>query len=130
MLSRALFIWGALLGLAFVNGALRELWIKPAIGDTAGHAVSSLTLSTFILAASYLTVDWIHPMSARDALGVGLLWVSLTLAFEFLAGHFLFGRPWTELLADYNVLAGRIWVIVLITTLLAPWLTASGRRLF
>jgi hypothetical protein len=44
----------------------------------------------------------------------------LTLAFEFLAGHYLFGDPWERLLAEYNVARGRFWVLVPITTLLAP----------
>jgi hypothetical protein len=34
-----------------------------------------------------------------------------------------------ELLADYNVAAGRIWVLVLVTTMLAPLLTAYMRQL-
>jgi hypothetical protein len=47
----------------------------------------------------------------------------MTVAFELLAGHYLFGNTWERLLADYNVLRGRIWVLVLITTFLAPRLT-------
>ena len=42
------------------------------------------------------------------------------IAFEFLGGHFIFGKPWQELLADYNLFAGRIWVMVLIVTLMTP----------
>ena len=51
---------------------------------------------------------------------IGFGWVTLTLAFEFLGGRFLFGKAWTELAADYNLLAGRIWVLVLVVTLLTP----------
>ena len=54
---------------------------------------------------------------------------TVMLAFEFLAGHYVFGTPWSELLADYNVFRGRIWVLVLITTATAPWLAAQGRGL-
>jgi hypothetical protein len=53
----------------------------------------------------------------------------LTLAFEFLAGHYLFGNPWSKLLADYNLLRGHIWVLVLITTAFGPLLSAYGRGL-
>jgi hypothetical protein len=49
-----------------------------------------------------------------------MIWLLLTLAFEFLAGHSLFGKPWDMLLADYDVVRGRIWVLVLMSTLLAP----------
>ena len=30
------------------------------------------------------------------------------------------GKPWETLLADYNVVRGRIWVLVLATVLLGP----------
>jgi hypothetical protein len=53
--------------------------------------------------------------------------VGLTLGFEFLIGHYVMHKPWAELLADYDVSSGRIWIAVLVTTLLAP-LWAAGRR--
>jgi hypothetical protein len=53
---------------------------------------------------------------------VGGVWLGLTLAFEFLGGHFAFGKSWSELFADYDLTRGRIWPLVLIATTLAPWL--------
>jgi hypothetical protein len=44
----------------------------------------------------------------------------MTLGFEFLAGHYLFGKPWPVLVADYNLLRGRVWLFVPLVTLLAP----------
>jgi hypothetical protein len=35
-------------------------------------------------------------------------------------GHYTFGNPWPDLLADYDLRRGRIWVLVLVVTLLAP----------
>lgn len=54
------------------------------------------------------------PIERRGALKVGALWLVLTLAFEFLAGHYLFQKPWAVLLQDYDLSWGRIWVAVLI----------------
>jgi hypothetical protein len=48
--------------------------------------------------------------------------VVLTVLFEFGFGHFVMGNSWDTLLADYNVLEGRIWVMVLITETVAPYL--------
>jgi hypothetical protein len=117
-----------LLVIASVNGAVRELLLIPRIGAAAGRAVSSLLLSAFILGVTWLTIEWIGPSSSRDAWRVGVLWVVLTLAFEFLGGHYLFGSPWPNLLADYNLFQGRIWVLVLIVTAIAPRLCAPSRR--
>ena len=129
MLTRALAVWFGLLVLAFANGALRELALVPALGDTYAHALSSVTLAATILLLAWVTIVWIHPASDADAWTIGALWLALTLAFEFLAGHYVFGTPWRDLLADYNVAAGRIWVLVLLTTAAAPAISARAHGL-
>ena len=127
MLTRALIVWLALLGLAILNGGAREAFIIPRTGDLRGHLLSTITLCLAILALSWFSINWIHPASVRDAWTIGAVWVALTLAFEFLAGHYLFGNPWSRLLADYDIFRGRIWVLVLATTALAPALSAYAR---
>jgi hypothetical protein len=130
MAGRMLVVWFAMLVVASINGGIREAVLIPRLGEVAGRAVSSVTLSLLILLLTYQTVEWLHPPSARGAWTIGLIWVSLTLAFEFLAGHFLFGTPWKQLTEDYHVLRGRIWVLVLVTTATAPRLCAAARGLF
>jgi len=49
-----------------------------------------------------------------------LVWVFFTVGFEFLAGHYVFEKAWETLLADYNLAQGRVWILVLVTCLLAP----------
>jgi hypothetical protein len=36
----------------------------------------------------------------------------LTVLFEFGFGHYVMGTPWHVLVADYNLLAGRVWLLV------------------
>ena len=127
MITRALVIWIVLLALAVANGGVREAILIPRLGGAIGRALSTLTLSVAIVLLTWFSLRWIHPLSSRDAWTVGGLWLALTLAFEFLAGHFLFRTPWKELLADYNVFAGRIWILVLVVTTLAPYVVASAR---
>jgi len=127
MLARSLLTWCLLLALAVVNGAIREAWIVPRAGTVAGHALSTSTLCAFILWLSWTTIGWLRPLSTHDAWTIGGMWVGLTVAFEFLAGHYLFGHPWSRLLEDYNILRGRIWVLVLATTAVAPWVAARAR---
>jgi hypothetical protein len=64
-----------------------------------------------------------------EALAVGALWLVLTLAFEFLAGHYLFGQDWAVLLQEYDLSRGRIWLAVLVVVLFAPLWTARLRVL-
>lgn len=127
MITRAFVIWIALLGLAIANGGVRAAVLIPRLGETAGRALSTLTLSLAILVLTWVSLRWIHPLSSRDLWRIGGFWLALTVAFEFIAGHFLFRKSWSELLADYNLSAGRIWVLVLVVTALAPYLIASAR---
>jgi hypothetical protein len=127
VIARALAVWCLLLVLAVLNGGMRDTWLSPALGDTVGRAISSVLLSVVILAATWLTIRWIGVTTAGEAMTVGAVWVALTLGFEFGVGHYGFKKSWAELLADYDVRQGRIWILVLLATLLAPLLTFTRR---
>ena len=129
MIYRSLAVWVLLLIVAVLNGGLRDTWLSPRLGDTVGRALSTLLLSGLILLGAWLTIGWIRPRTTGEALLIGAIWLALVLAFEFLVGHYGFGKPWGDLLADYDVRRGRIWVVVLVVTLLAPLLTARVRGL-
>ena len=129
MTLRALAVWCLLLLLAVLNGGVRDTWLSLRLGDPIARAISTLLLCGLIFLATWLTIGWIRPMSSGAALGVGALWVVLTLAFEFGVGHYGFGKPWLELLADYDLSRGRIWIAVLVVILLAPLWTARLRGL-
>jgi hypothetical protein len=120
MFARAGLIWFGIMLAAILNGALRDLLLVPRLGDLGARAISCLTLASAIVIFTWMSLSWIRPASMTDAWRIGLLWLAMTLVFEFGAGHYFFGTPWPALLADYNVLAGRLWVLVLITTLTAP----------
>ena len=127
---KAVVMWFALMVLAIVNGSVRVKWIVPVTGLTAGPAISTIMLCALILLATWLSVAWLGPRSAQEAWTIGILWLVMTLGFEFVAGHFAFKKPWPELLADYDISKGRVWVLVPMVTLLAPWLMARMRGLF
>jgi len=127
IVRRSLVVWLMMLVVASVNGAIREALLIPAIGVIAGRAISTVALCVLVILLTWLSIRWIQPRSGRDAWIVGALWVALTLGFEFMAGHFLFGDPWSQLLEEYNVFRGRIWVLVLVTIAFAPRVCARIR---
>ena len=106
MILRALVIWFAVLALANLNGALREMWLIPRIGAHAGRVISTLLLCSLVLLVTWLTIGWIRPKTGGEAVRVGGLWLILTLAFEFLVGHYVFRKPWSVLLEDYDAEPG------------------------
>ena len=127
MLLRTLAVWVGILVLASVNGALRDLVMTPRLGDPVARTISTVLLCGLVLLVTWLTLTWIGPCSRTDAIVIGGVWVACTLAFEFLAGHYLFRKPWVELLADYDLRRGRIWIAVLVVTFAAPCLIARVR---
>jgi hypothetical protein len=130
MMSRTIAVWFLLLLAAVLNGGVREKWIIPRVGQAQGHLISTLMLAMLVLLIAWLTARWLNPRTPSDAFAVGLLWLGLTLAFEFLAGHYLFHRSWSSLRAEYDVSKGRIWVLVPIVTSFAPLLAGYVRRLY
>jgi hypothetical protein len=100
LVVRACAAWLLLLIVAVLNGTLRQALLVPAFGEHTGHLVSTLMLSTLIFVVAWLLSAWLDIVSLREAGLVGGLWIVLTVAFEFLAGHFLFGASWSKLLAD------------------------------
>lgn len=128
MLLRAMLVWLLLCAVAVANGTVRQFLLVPAVGPYAGHVLSSVSLSLLILLVAWLSIRWIGPATVQQAWLVGVLWLSATVAFEFLAGHYLFRNPWAKLLADYDVRQGRVWVLVLVATLLAPRWAAGARE--
>jgi hypothetical protein len=129
MLLRAAVVWLAILAFASLNGAVRDLVVAPRMGDTAARALSTLVLSGVVLLVTWLSIRWVGPRSARQARAVGMFWLVLTLAFEFGAGR-LSGKPWSVVLADYDILRGRIWLLVPIVTFLAPFWLGRVRGLW
>jgi hypothetical protein len=113
--------WLGMLVLAVLNGALREALLTPVLGDTAARQLSTLLLlALFSVWFWFLHQRW--PLStARQAWLVGTLWLAVTLAFETYMGRVLGGKPWPEVLEDYNLLAGRIWILVPLWTLVGPY---------
>jgi hypothetical protein len=120
MLIRAAIIWLGICVMAILNGAAREGLVGPRRGEYKGHVVSTGVLCGIIFLIAWLALPWIGVGTVRDAWIVGGGWLTLTFAFEFLAGHYLFGNSWERLLADYNVRRSRVWPLVLISSLFAP----------
>lgn len=117
----ALAIWPLFLVCAVTLGAVREGLVEPALGEQAAHVVGTLLFITVMLAIMWVLVDKISGSIRRlDLWLIGVMWTGMTVCFEFGFFHFVAGVPWEKLLADYNLFAGRLWVLVLLTTLFGP----------
>ena len=121
MIWKYILGWFGLLIVAMINGGVRDALYKSAAGDLAAHQISTLTgILLFGFVIWWMTRLW--PIeSSQQAWTIGLIWLVMTVAFEFLFFHYVTGHSWSELLGDYNILEGRVWVLVLLWTLVAPY---------
>ena len=113
--------WLGMVALAIINGAIREKLYGPFMQELSAHQVSTfIALVLFGIYIGSLTRIW--PIaSPTQAIVIGGLWLMMTIMFEFIFGHFVMGHPWGKLLADYNLIKGRVWVLVLVWTASAPY---------
>lgn len=123
MLARAILIWLLFLVIAIGAAGLRESLLTPRVGEQTAHVLGTAVVVALLALVIGLTVRWVVPtLGSRGLLLVGTFWTGLTVLFEFGFGRFVVGHSWSRLLHDYNLLAGRVWIFVLLTTLLAPLL--------
>ncbi|MBS7633724.1 hypothetical protein KEJ15_08980 [Candidatus Bathyarchaeota archaeon] len=121
-------IWLLFMVLAIINAVIRNEIYKPVVGDLAAHQISSIIFMAVILVVTYAILRISNlELSDFKAFFMGTIWLISTIAFEFIAGHYVFGNPWEKLLADYNLFEGRIWSLVLLIILLAPYIANKLR---
>lgn len=121
--------WLGLVATAMANGAFRVLLLERLTSEQVAHLLSTAILLCLITAYA----RWLHgrrPLpSARTAVAVGVTWALLTVGFELGLGT-LRGMTWSEMLADYDLLSGRVWILVPLWTAAVPTLVRrlSTRR--
>lgn len=120
-------LWFAVLALAMANGIAREKALVPALGPFAALVASGIVLSTCIFLVALGAAPWYGRLSSAQWLGVGALWLAMTLVFEFGFGRLVQHKSWAELFDAYTFKGGNIWPLVLLVVLLAPWLAAKLR---
>jgi len=120
----SLGVWFLFVIAAILNGIFRNSFITPKLGELTGHQISSVIFIIIIFSGTYFFIRSLGmEFNARLFLTIGGFWLMLTVLFEFGFGHYIAGHSWEKLLADYNILKGRLWSLVLIATFLAPYLT-------
>ena len=122
MLTRYLLCWFLLAIVAIANGILRQATYGKHLSELAAHQVSTATGILFTGLVVWV-ISRIWPIeSAAQAWLIGACWLVATIAFEFGFGHFVAGHSWGRLMADYNLLDGRVWSLFLVWITLMPYL--------
>ena len=122
MILRYVLAWIPMMFIGIINGTLREVTYGKMLSELRAHQVSTITGALLLGLYIWAIIRLWNPASLQQAVLIGVLWLSLTIVFEFLFGHYIAGHPWSHLLRDYNLLAGRIWLLILIWIAVAPML--------
>lgn len=119
-LPEAVGIWCLFVCAAFAC----RLYCKGAIEARAGEWRSHLLyvvmtcVAVFLLGSLFL-ID--YPYKRIDTmLWLGGLWLVLSIAFEMFLGRYLLGLLWSQVFRDYNLLQGRLYLLVLLTVFFTP----------
>ena len=108
--------------IAIANGLFREKVLASRLKELGAHQASTATLIVLFGIYIWVLIRHWEPVSTEQAITVGLIWLGLTVLFEFLFGHYVAGHSWSKLFHDYNILQGRIWIFVLIWVTIAPYI--------
>ncbi len=128
LVLRALAVWAVLIVAESMHGTVRELWLKPALGDLRARQVCVFTGMVIILGIAYRFIHWIQADTPRTRWLVGLMWVTLTLSFEVVLGRLVLGYSWERLFEDYDVTRGGLLSIGMLVLLLSPHLAAKAHE--
>jgi hypothetical protein len=130
-----LFVKAALIWLGFVLvagliGTLCQNLLTRHLGQRLSMAVGGLLLSGMIFALTVLWLPHLAPLTALKCWAIGIFWVGLTLIVERLVARFHPGSAatlgsarlgWTVLT---EIGQGNLMILVLLVTLVAPYLAA------
>lgn len=116
---RALVVWLLIVVLESAQGVLRQLYLVPVLGDLQSRQLGVATGTVIILLVAVAAARWVGVAKVWTLLGVGAVWVALTVAFEVGLG-LAFGVPAQRLLADYRLSEGGYLGVGMMFMLLAP----------
>ena len=95
---------------------LMNMVYEPMLGPLAAHQIGMATRILVIFAFAYYLLRFVKDYETADLVHVGLMWLALTLVFEW-AGSLAIGRPVDEILVGWNIWEGYMWPYVLLAYL-------------
>jgi len=125
---QSVLVWIVIAIITILFGAFREAVFIPATGlnGTVARALLLPVAIIYIFSAAYLFFKTTKAQyQMKHALRIGILWLVLTIVFEFIFGSIVMGNSLSFLVADYNLFAGRVWSLFLLTLVVAPLVTVK-----
>lgn len=127
LLLRAFAVWLAIIAIETAHGVLRTALLAPLVGDLTARQIGVPIGSLLIFAVACLCIQRIAARTRLQLLGVGLLWVVLTVLFEVGLERLVLGLPWDRITEDYDLTRGGFLGLGLLFMAVSPLLAAWVR---
>ena len=102
MIWRSIVVW-LLIIVETIHGIARVLLLQRHVGDFRARQIGVFTGSILIFLIVLACIRLIGARRVSQLLGIGCLWVVLTLLFEIGLGRFVMGYSWDRIIADYDI---------------------------
>jgi hypothetical protein len=100
---------------------LMNLVYEPMWGALLAHQIGMVTRVVINFIFAYFLLLYVKDYDTKDLIHVGILWLGLTLIFEW-GGSLVMGRSVEKILIGWNIFAGYMWPYVLVSYLLSPFI--------
>lgn len=121
-------VWALLAFLMSLNGVLRETVLANIFRRSIADALSAALGITIILGTTGAFFRAFPHWRNTNPVRLALVWAGLTVAFEFIFGHYVDRKNWSELAENYAIWRGKLWPLVLLSLLAAPFVWTRQRR--
>ena len=127
IILKIIAIWLIMAVLAMVNGVLRDDFFAPILGANVALPLSSISLTIIVVLITYLSIPFFGKNTRSTFMAIGIAWMVIILFFEFVFGYYSVLRPWGVMLQVFNIPDGNLFLLVLLVSLLAPYVMARFR---
>jgi hypothetical protein len=129
-LLRVLGIWALLAVVMSANGVLRETILRPKLGSPPADVLSAVVGIALILVVTAFGFRRLAGAPLGQLVGISVLLVAITVAFEFVVGRTVDHKSWADLFGNYAIWRGQLWPLVLLVVALTPliWGRWAARR--
>ena len=126
---RAIAVWLVLIGAEMIHGIVRSIVLMPRVGDMRARQIGVFTGSLVNLGITHLFIRWIGAKTVRALIGIGVVWVVLTVVFEVTFGRLVMRSSWERIRSDYDLAHGGLLPIGLVALAGSPLVAARLRRM-
>ncbi len=126
-LFRAFAVWLLIILAETIHGTLRQVFLAPLVGDFPARQISVFPAMAVIFLVAFFFIRRINAPSKRSLFAVGLMWVGLTVIFEFVLGIFVLNQTREPMSEDYDLSRGGLMIFGLLFLFIAPFLANKVR---